>query len=127
MSTPEESEKLKHLRELKEKTQLGGGEKRIAEQHRKGKLTARERLEVLLDRNSFEEVDALVEHRSHDFGLEQQKYLGDGVVTPTRPTRSTPVSRAASAPESVAPDRSTRTRGLRGNNRRRCRACYRRR
>ncbi|MBI1807631.1 MAG: acyl-CoA carboxylase subunit beta [Ignavibacteria bacterium] len=83
MSKSKESSKLYELRELKEKATLGGGEKRIEEQHKKGKLTARERLEVLLDRNSFEEIDALVEHRSYDFGLEKQKYPGDGVVTGT--------------------------------------------
>lgn len=73
--------KLEHLRELKSKALLGGGEERIAEQHRKGKLTARERLDLLLDEGSFEEVDLLVRHRSHDFGLDKQKYYGDGVVT----------------------------------------------
>jgi propionyl-CoA carboxylase beta chain len=77
------SSKLHQLRELKEQATLGGGEKRIEEQHKKGKLTARERIEVLLDRNSFEEIDALVEHRSTDFGLDKQKYPGDGVVTGT--------------------------------------------
>lgn len=83
MTHSKHSDKLQHLRELKEKAKLGGGLHRIEEQHKKAKLTARERLELLLDRNSFEEVDALVEHRSHDFGLEKQKYLGDGVVTGT--------------------------------------------
>jgi propionyl-CoA carboxylase beta chain len=83
MSNPKHIDRLKHLNELKEKAKLGGGEKRIEEQHRKGKLTARERIEVLLDRNSFEEIDILVEHRSHDFGLEKQKILSDGVVTGT--------------------------------------------
>ncbi|MDI6766647.1 MAG: acyl-CoA carboxylase subunit beta [Bacteroidota bacterium] len=83
MSKTKEFDNLQHLNELKEKAKLGGGEKRIEDQHKKGKLTARERLEVLLDRNSFEEIDLLVEHRSHDFGLEKQKYLGDGVVTGT--------------------------------------------
>ncbi len=83
MSNPKHTDKLQHLNELKEKAKLGGGEKRIEEQHKKGKLTARERLEVLLDRNSFEEIDILVEHRSYDFGLEKQKILGDGVVTGT--------------------------------------------
>jgi propionyl-CoA carboxylase beta chain len=73
--------KLDHLRQLKTKALLGGGEDRIKAQHQKGKLTARERLDILLDKGSFEEIDALVEHRSHDFGLERQKYLGDGVVT----------------------------------------------
>ncbi len=73
--------KLEHLRALKEKAKLGGGQQRIDEQHKKGKLTARERIDLLLDEGSFEEVDMLVKHRSHDFGLDKQKYLGDGVVT----------------------------------------------
>jgi propionyl-CoA carboxylase beta chain len=60
---------------------LGGGEKRIEDQHKKGKLTARERLELLLDEGTFEEFDAFVRHRSHDFGLDKQRPLGDGVVT----------------------------------------------
>jgi len=60
---------------------LGGGEKRIAAQHAKGKLTARERLDVLLDEGSFEELDAYVEHNCSDFGMEQQRIPGDGVVT----------------------------------------------
>ncbi|TLY31420.1 MAG: acyl-CoA carboxylase subunit beta [Ignavibacteria bacterium] len=81
MSKRKPADKVHHLRELKRTAELGGGSARIDEQHRKGKLTARERLEVLLDRNSFEEVDKLVEHRSHDFGLDKQKYPGDGVVT----------------------------------------------
>ncbi len=73
--------KLEHLRALKEKAKLGGGQQRIDEQHKKGKLTARERIDLLLDEGSFEEVDMLVKHRSHDFGLDKQKYLGDGVLT----------------------------------------------
>ena len=60
---------------------LGGGEKRIASQHAKGKLTARERIEVLLDEGSFEELDAYVEHNCTDFGMEAQRIPGDGVVT----------------------------------------------
>lgn len=60
---------------------LGGGEKRIEEQHKKGKLTARERLALLLDENSFEEFDMFARHRSKDFGLEKNRPLGDGVVT----------------------------------------------
>src|ERR1051325_666565 len=83
MAKQKELDKIGRLRALKARALLGGGEARIEEQHRKGKLTARERLEVLLDRNSFEEIDALVEHRSVDFGLDKQKYLGDGVVTGT--------------------------------------------
>ena len=57
------------------------GEDRIAQQHEQGKLTARERLELLLDADSFVEFDAFVTHRAYDFGLDQQRYLGDGVVT----------------------------------------------
>ncbi len=60
---------------------LGGGERRIEAQHRRGKLTARERLEVLLDEGSFEEYDMFVEHRCADFGMEAQRIPGDGVVT----------------------------------------------
>ncbi|MBR9860262.1 acyl-CoA carboxylase subunit beta [bacterium] len=62
-------------------SKLGGGEKRIEAQHSKGKLTARERLDLLLDRHSFEEIGAFVKHRSTDFGLDKQHYPGDGVVT----------------------------------------------
>ncbi|MEJ2626124.1 MAG: carboxyl transferase domain-containing protein, partial [Pseudolabrys sp.] len=60
---------------------LGGGEKRIEAQHKRGKLTARERIELLLDKGSFEEFDMFVEHRSNDFGMEKTKIPGDGVVT----------------------------------------------
>jgi propionyl-CoA carboxylase beta chain len=69
------------LSEMKEKAKLGGGVKRIEDQHKKGKLTARERIDLLLDPGSFEEIDAFVEHRSSDFGLDKQKFPGDGVVT----------------------------------------------
>jgi propionyl-CoA carboxylase beta chain len=62
-------------------SKLGGGIARIASQHKKGKLTARERIEVLLDENSFEEIGALVTHRTKDFGMEDQVFYGDGVVT----------------------------------------------
>jgi len=74
-------EKLNKLEEMRTKAKLGGGEKRIESQHKKGKLTARERLELLVDENSFEEFDMFVTHRSTQFGLEKQKFLGDGVVT----------------------------------------------
>ena len=74
-------EKLKLLRQKKAEAKLGGGEKRIEEQHKKGKLTARERLEILLDEDSFEEFDMFMVHRSREFGLEKQQYPGDGVVT----------------------------------------------
>lgn len=60
---------------------LGGGEKRIESQHKKGKLTARERIQLLLDEDSFEEIGMMVTHRARDFGMEKQVYLGDGVVT----------------------------------------------
>src|SRR5450432_4064210 len=60
---------------------LGGGEKRIEAQHKKGKLTARERIHFLMDEGSFEEIGMLVTHRSTEFGLDKEKYLGDGVVT----------------------------------------------
>ncbi len=69
------------LRELKNKSLLGGGQDRINKQHEKGKLTARERLELLMDRGSFEEIGMLKEHRSFDFGMEHQQYPGDGVIT----------------------------------------------
>jgi len=73
--------KIEELRKKKEEARLGGGEKRIATQHEKGKLTARERIDLLLDEGSFEEVDMLVQHRCQDFGLEKHRYYGDGVVT----------------------------------------------
>ena len=59
----------------------GGGEQRIEAQHKRGKLTARERIEILLDKGSFEEFDMFVEHRSIEFGMEKSKVPGDGVVT----------------------------------------------
>ena len=74
-------EKVKELIQLREKARLGGGEKRIEAQHLKGKYTARERIAMLLDEGSFEEYDMFVEHRSHNFGMEKTKFLGDGVVT----------------------------------------------
>jgi acetyl-CoA carboxylase carboxyltransferase component len=72
---------IEHLRELRAQSRLGGGQARIDKQHAKGKLTARERLDLLLDPDSFVEFDAFVTHRSTDFGLDKQRYLGDGVVT----------------------------------------------
>ena len=74
-------DKIDALMKLRVKAKQGGGEKRIGTQHKKGKLTARERIELLLDERSFEEFDMFVTHRSHDFGLETESYLGDGVVT----------------------------------------------
>jgi propionyl-CoA carboxylase beta chain len=72
---------LRRLEEKRAAARLGGGERRIAAQHAKGKLTARERLDLLFDSGTFEEWDMFVEHRSSDFGLEEQKVPGDGVVT----------------------------------------------
>jgi methylmalonyl-CoA decarboxylase subunit alpha len=77
----ERQEKIRQLIELREKAKLGGGEKRIASQHAKGKYTARERIDMLLDEGSFEEYDMFVTHRCRDFGLEDQLYPGDGVIT----------------------------------------------
>ena len=74
-------DKITHLREMKYRSGLGGGEDRIKQQHKKGKLTARERVELLLDKGSFVELDRFVTHRSHDFGMADQQILGDGVVT----------------------------------------------
>jgi methylmalonyl-CoA decarboxylase subunit alpha len=74
-------EKVKNLIDLRAEAKLGGGEKRIASQHAKGKFTARERIDMLLDEGSFEELDMFVTHRCYNFGLEKEKYLGDGVVT----------------------------------------------
>ncbi len=74
-------EKFKELEELRKQALKGGGEKKIENQHKKGKLTARERIELLVDEGSFEELDMFVKHRSNSFGLEKQKFLGDGVVT----------------------------------------------
>ena len=73
--------KISLLEQKQAEALLGGGQKRIDAQHKKGKLTARERLHFLLDEGSFEEIGMLVTHRSKDFGLEKEQYLGDGVVT----------------------------------------------
>src|SRR5947208_1633308 len=72
---------LDTLEELRAGAKLGGGEKRIEAQHKRGKLTARERIELLLDKGSFEEFDMFVEHRATDFGIDKTKIPGDGVVT----------------------------------------------
>jgi propionyl-CoA carboxylase beta chain len=72
---------LEELQERRAEARLGGGQKRIDAQHAKGKLTARERIDVLLDEGSFEEYDMYVTHRAVDFGMESQKIAGDGVVT----------------------------------------------
>ena len=72
---------LEDLEERREKALAGGGEKRIASQHKKGKLTARERLEYLFDKGSFQEVGAFIESRFTDFGMKEKKLPGDGVIT----------------------------------------------
>ncbi|MBT5808918.1 MAG: acyl-CoA carboxylase subunit beta [Rhodospirillaceae bacterium] len=75
------SDIIRQLEEMREAARMGGGQRRIDAQHAKGKLTARERIDVLLDEDSFEEWDMFVEHDSHDFGMAEQKVPGDGVVT----------------------------------------------
>ena len=76
---------MKDIREKLESrrasARIGGGQARIDAQHKRGKLTARERLELLMDKGSFEEFDMFVEHRATDFGMEKSKISGDGVVT----------------------------------------------
>src|SRR3954466_6150815 len=69
------------LDDKRAQARLGGGQRRIEAQHGKGKLTARERLDVLLDPGTFVEMDKFVTHRATDFGLGEEKYFGDGVVT----------------------------------------------
>lgn len=76
-----QTEKIQELIELRTKARLGGGEKAIEKQHERGKYTARERINMLLDEGSFEEMDMFVEHRCTNFGMEKKHYLGDGVVT----------------------------------------------
>ena len=72
---------VKRLKDIKEKAKLGGGKERIDKQHEAGKLTARERINILLDEGSFQEFDAFVTHRIYDFGMQDKKILGDGVIT----------------------------------------------
>src|SRR5438045_7347991 len=74
-------QKLEELEKRKRESELGGGEARIERQHREGKLTARERIQLLFDQGSFQELDQLVVHRSTDFGMDKQRIAGDGVVT----------------------------------------------
>jgi acetyl-CoA carboxylase carboxyltransferase component len=75
------ADKLERLRELREEARQGGGTQRLEQQHARGKLTARERLDLLLDEGTFAELDAFVTHRTSEFGLDDERYLGDGVVT----------------------------------------------
>ena len=72
---------IKRLHELRKKSKLGGGKERIEKQHKAGKLTARERVELLLDPNTFQEIDSFVTHRIYDFGMEKNRIMGDGVIT----------------------------------------------
>ncbi|MEQ9232062.1 MAG: carboxyl transferase domain-containing protein, partial [Cyclobacteriaceae bacterium] len=74
-------EKTERLEKMNQEALLGGGQARIDKQHEKGKLTARERIDLLLDKGSFQEIGKFVTHRSTDFGMEKQKILGDGVIT----------------------------------------------
>ena len=76
-----QQEKIKELVERRAKARMGGGQKRIDAQHQKGKYTARERIDMLLDKGSFEEFDMFVQHRCSNFGMEKNKFDGDGVVT----------------------------------------------
>jgi acetyl-CoA carboxylase carboxyltransferase component len=73
--------KIEQLRKLRSQSRTGGGEKRVDAQHKKGRLTARERIDLLLDKGSFRETDAFVLHRTHDFNLDEQKFMSDSVVT----------------------------------------------
>lgn len=73
--------KIEQLEKLRQEALLGGGEDKIQLQHQKGKLTARERIQLLVDEGSFNEIDMFVKHRTSDFGLDKQKIIGDGVVT----------------------------------------------
>jgi propionyl-CoA carboxylase beta chain len=84
-------DRFEELRRRHAQAELGGGEERIRRQHKAGKKTARERLELLLDPGSFLELDRFVVHQSHDFGMEDQKVLGDGVVTGTGRIHGRPV------------------------------------
>ena len=75
------AEKIKELEKRNTEAELGGGQERIDKQHAKGKMTARERVDYLLDTGSFQEIDKFVVHRCHDFGMDRKKIPGDGVVT----------------------------------------------
>ena len=83
MSSKKKTNPIEKLRQLREKARMGGGRDKIKTQHSKGKLLARERIYLLLDHGTFHEIDAFVEHRCHDFGMHNQKILGDGVITGT--------------------------------------------
>ena len=72
---------IEELEQRRANARLGGGQKRIDAQHKRGKLTARERIDLLMDEGSFEEFDMFVQHRCSEFGMEKTKISGDGVVT----------------------------------------------
>ncbi len=76
-----DSSKIEQLQKLREQALLGGGPERIEAQHQRGRLTARERIDLLLDNGSFRETDMFVTHRTHDFDLDQRKFLSDSVIT----------------------------------------------
>ena len=78
---PGKEGKIELLKKKNAEALLGGGEMRIASQHKKGKLTARERVDLLVDEGTFQEIDKFVMHRAKDFGLDKEHYLGDGVIT----------------------------------------------
>ena len=82
---------IQRLRETKADGRLGGGPERIEAQHQRGRLTARERIDLLLDKGSFREIDAFVVHRTNDFGLDKQKFICDSVVTGLGTIDSRPV------------------------------------
>jgi propionyl-CoA carboxylase beta chain len=84
-------ERFEQLRQRHAQAELGGGEERIRRQHKAGKKTARERLELLLDPGSFLEIDRFVVHQNHDFGMQEQKILGDGVITGSGRVHGRPV------------------------------------
>ncbi len=81
LSTMNLEQKLQELKKRDRLAEEGGGTLRRERQHKEGKMNARERIEFLLDEGTFEETDKLVTHRSHDFGMEEQKYYGDGFIT----------------------------------------------
>jgi acetyl-CoA carboxylase carboxyltransferase component len=79
--TDTKNPKIQQLHDLRHQASLGGGPERIERQHKQGRLTARERIDLLVDRGSFREIDTFITHRTSDFGLDQRKYLSDSVVT----------------------------------------------
>jgi propionyl-CoA carboxylase beta subunit len=85
-------DKSEQLLKNKEQAKLGGGASRIESQHKKGKLTARERIDLVVDEGSFEELDIFVKHRATEFGLDKQNYPGDGVITGTAKIDNRPVA-----------------------------------